>query len=362
MHRIARIAQQFQPAVAGDGTVLLPQHQSDVAPSTTSQQAGEGWRGGDVDLIDFGHSYVQGPVSSEVRNAIRFWIESRTTLYDDKTGTSTCFYQCGECKSENTFGSHNLFHRDSYKFLPVYGEDALVVFHTGNLMQPVPPTSGARETYEEPGIAFPEHPGSGPRVAPGRLYDGPAVRGRGSTNENNPAPVQPPSPVPYRTITYGEEYAATGSFGVTSLQLHPAKGYEVDLTDYSKVVEATKAGHQLVGRTELSDPATGMRAVLEYPVKTMNLETATEIWQTDTGPVAVPDISRRYDPAIACISLGFVAANNRQLDRADFVLEQLMQLPGGGGVEVLHYCNPFSLPAKNTMWALPPPHYYSTRR
>ena len=35
-----------------------------------------------------------------MRNAIRFWIESRTTLYDDEAGTSTVFYQCGECKSE----------------------------------------------------------------------------------------------------------------------------------------------------------------------------------------------------------------------------------------------------------------------
>ena len=269
------------------------------------------------------------------------------------------FYQCGECKSENTFGSHNLFHRDSYKFLPVYAEDALLVFHTGNLMQPIPPAGGERETYEEPGVAFPEHGGSGPRVAPGTIADGPAVRGRGSTNDNNPAPVQPPTPVPYKTVTYGEMYAASGGtgFGVTTLQLHEAKGYEVPLDDFAAVVKATKAGHQLVARTELADPGTGLRAVLEYPVKTMNLELSTQVWQTDTGPVAVPDLTKRYDPAIASVSLGFVAANNRQLDRADFVLEQLMALPNGGGAEVLHYCNPFSLPAKNTLWALPPPMY-----
>ena len=157
------------------------------------------------------------------------------------------FYQCGECKSENTFGSHNLFHRDSYKFLPVYAEDALLVFHTGNLMQPIPPAGGERETYEEPGVAFPEHGGSGPRVAPGTIADGPAVRGRGSTNDNNPAPVQPPTPVPYKTVTYGEMYAASGGtgFAVTTLQLHEAKGYEVPLDDFAAVVKATKAGHQL---------------------------------------------------------------------------------------------------------------------
>ena len=94
-----------------------------------------------------------------------------------------------------------------------------------------------------------------------------------------------------------------------------------------------------------------------YPVKTMNLETSTEVWQTDTGPVAFPDLTKRYDPPLASVSLGFVAANNRQLERADFVVEQLMELPDGGGAEVLHYCKPFSLPALNTLWAIPPPTY-----
>ena len=111
----------------------------------------------------------------------------------------------------------------------------------------------------------------------------------------------------------------------------------------------------------------------------MNLETSTEVWQTDTGPVAFPDLTKRYvsttiiagvwaafpstpvvcgqDPPLASVSLGFVAANNRQLERADFVVEQLMELPDGGGAEVLHYCKPFSLPALNTLWAIPPPMY-----
>ena len=34
-----------------------------------------------------------------------------------------------------------------------------------------------------------------------------------------------------------------------------------------------------------------------------------------------------------------------------------MELPDGGGAEVLHYCKPFSLPALNTLWAIPPPTY-----
>ncbi len=36
-------------------------------------------------------------------------------------------------------------------------------------------------------------------------------------------------------------------------------------------MRATEAGHALVAQTEISDPATGLRAVIEYPVKTMNV-------------------------------------------------------------------------------------------
>ena len=46
-----------------------------------------------------------------------------------------------------------------------------------------------------------------------------------------------------------------------------------------------------------------------------------QVWQTDTGPVCVPDLSRRYSRPSDAISLGFVAINNLQPDNADFVTE-----------------------------------------
>ena len=88
MQRLARIGRQLQPPsreeVGGAaGTVVA------VHAAAQPQPRQHGWGGGDVDLIDFGHSYIQGPESPTVRNAIRFWIESRTTLYDDAAGTSS---------------------------------------------------------------------------------------------------------------------------------------------------------------------------------------------------------------------------------------------------------------------------------
>ena len=51
-------------------------------------------------------------------NAVRFWIESRTILIDDNSGERTVIYQCASCKSENTFGSHDLFAADNCQSSP----------------------------------------------------------------------------------------------------------------------------------------------------------------------------------------------------------------------------------------------------
>ena len=50
-----------------------------------------------------------------------------------------------------------------------------------------------------------------------------------------------------------------------------------------------------------------------------------QIWQIDTGVVAVPDLSQRYPSFIESLSLGFIATNNRgeQANAADFVIEQV---------------------------------------
>ena len=198
-----------------------------------------------------------------------------------------------------------------------------------------------------------------------------------------------------------------------SLRLWPATGAcELAIDDFGAIRDATAADLPIVAQTEIKHPTSGLRAVIEYPVKTMNIlrtdtmadtppqPVAAGVWQTDTGayiesepplhckgrglkytgeseqtrprrtnvymycltgmptgfhsgPLLVPDLSRRFEPAIDAMSLGFVAANNRQIEAADFVLEQPTSI--GGGREVLHYSKPFSMPAINRLFALPLP-------
>jgi hypothetical protein len=223
-------------------------------------------------------------------NAVRFWVESRTTVIDDSTGISTEFYQCASCKSERTFAKKNLFAEDNYDFLPIFGgQDAedLLIFRR-----------------------------------PARLSDR------------------------YRQITKSEQV-----WGKPILKLHQGQLVSV-LNTWEEIRDATAAGVPIVGRTEIKNPETKLRAIIECPIKTMNISLERKMYQVDTGPVAFPDLSRRFDPLISSLSLAFVAFNAPHF--ADFVIEQPTPTTEAGKelCKIYHYSNPISLPAKNTLLAV----------
>lgn len=223
-------------------------------------------------------------------NSVRFWVESRTTIIDDEAGTSTEFYQCGSCKSENTFAEKDLFHADNYDFLPIFGgtdgEDVLVF---------------RRLAY---------------------LSDR------------------------YRTVARSEKY-----WGPPTLKLREGKNVRV-LANWEELAAATADAIPIVSQTEIANPETKLRAIIECPIKTMNIRPGDRKYQVDTGPIAYPDLSRRAEPMIELFSLAFIAFNAP--DFADFVVEQPTAVMEGEEevCKIYHYSNPFSLPAKNVLLAL----------
>lgn len=127
---------------------------------------------------------------------------------------------------------------------------------------------------------------------------------------------------------------ASQTWGEPVFRLREARAaYEIPILDFNAIAAATADAIPLVSVTEISDVTTNMRAEIECPVKTMNISlSATDswpagVWQIDTGPVAVPDLTRRYEHPLDSVSLGFIATNNRQPDAADFVIEQHTPLP-----------------------------------
>jgi len=124
------------------------------------------------------------------------------------------------------------------------------------------------------------------------------------------------------------------------------------LDSFEAIRDATAAGTPLVSRTEISDEQSGLRAIMEAPVKTINIEPNSKMYQIDTGPIALPDLSRRYEPRVDCLRLAFVAFNVPHF--ADFVVEQSTPVleDGQEKARTFHYSSPISLPAKNILIAL----------
>ncbi|MBM3725241.1 MAG: hypothetical protein FJW40_07445 [Acidobacteria bacterium] len=118
-----------------------------------------------------------------------------------------------------------------------------------------------------------------------------------------------------------------------------------------EIRQATHAGLPIVAQTEIANPETRLRAIIEFPVKTMNIHDTRDLYQVDSGPVAFPDLSRRYPHPAEALSLAFVAFNAPGF--ADFVIEAPAPVSESGRevTRVHHYSRLESLPAANRLFA-----------
>ena len=239
---------------------------------------------GKLQCLDYGRSFICGTAPM---NNVRFWIESRTTIFDDQTHSATVFYQCASCKSENTFGEKDLFLADNYDFLPIFGGGHWLIYR-------------------------------------------------------RPARISP---------NYRRTYKSTELWGEPRLILHEAAEW-TRLDTFETIRDATAAGLPIVTQTEIRNDQTGLRAVIECPTKTMNISLDKNMYQVDTGPIAFPDLTQRFDALVDCLRVGFVAFNAPHF--ADFILEQPTPVveDGQDKCQVYHFSAPFSLPAKNVVLAL----------
>ena len=228
--------------------------------------------------LDYGRSFLQGKWAD---NRVRFWIESRTRLLRPDNPQPIDYYQCASCKSENTFAPKDLFHKENYDFLPIFGPEDGVIF-----------------------------------------------RRKAWLNTD------------YRQVRKSAEMWE----GQTYKLIRPRKVRL--LRSNREIREATHAGIPLVAQTEIADAKTGLRAIIEYPVKTMNIHDTRDLYQVDSGPVAFPDLTKPDPRPAESLHLAFVAFNAPA--SADFVIESPTPIPGD--VRIHHYSRLESLPAVNRLY------------
>jgi hypothetical protein len=235
-------------------------------------------------VIDYGRSFLVGQAPA---NQVRFWVESRTRMLDERSGRHEDFYQCASCKAESTFAEKELFLTDNYDFLPIFGPEDGVIFRRKAWLNP---------DYRTVKKAA-------------QMWDGPRYD------------VRMPS----------------------SVQL---------LSDNDAIRRASHEGHAIVAQTELADSSTGLRAIIEFPVKTLNIHDERNLYQVDTGPIAFPDLSQRFGSFAEALSLAFIAFNAPHF--ADFVIEDVTPLKEADRevARVRHFERVVSLPAQNRLYAL----------
>ena len=232
---------------------------------------------GTIECLDYGRSFI---CNTSTANAVRFWVESRTILYDDRreqTGHLSVrvlqerAYVCrGELAAE-----------DNYDFMPIYGGEDMLILRRHADVRDVPTIAQ----------------GEG-RV--GRTeYAAALWHGRHGAQDVRANPRR-----------HGDRYAAGG----------PDRNVNKE---------------------------TGLRCLMEYPIKTMNISIDNRIWQVDTGPIAFPDLTKRFEPPVDSVRLAFAVFNAPHF--CDFVIEQPTPVLRDEQevCQVYHYSNPISFPAKN---------------
>jgi len=124
------------------------------------------------------------------------------------------------------------------------------------------------------------------------------------------------------------------------------------LADNKAVVAATLANRVLNGRVTFVDPSKRYEATIEFPIKTMNVNANTVMYQVDTGPILVPNWNAEKARWVERFDLAFVAYNKP--DDAHFVIQTPTPVVDGDakGPKVSHYSRTMRQDAKCCVVAL----------
>lgn len=125
---------------------------------------------------------------------------------------------------------------------------------------------------------------------------------------------------------------------------------EVTVLDTDEaVVAATERELPIVAQTEIGDAERHMRAVIEYPVKTMNFHPERKRFQVDTGPVLLPDFASTSEHRIEWFDMAHVVYNT--FDRAEFIIRRPtpVEIDGHEACRVHHYSETRIHEARNTL-------------
>jgi len=213
-------------------------------------------------------------------NNARVLLESRLRITERDTGRTHTFVHGASCKTERVGADVDLWLLPNADFMPIFSDTAFMQIKTfaraGTQAEAWPPGSGVQSDRLSTGIA--------------------------------------------------------DTFDRVTLDLVEYEGAHLD--GPHEIVEATLANQPLIAVIRFETDR--YEVELEFPVKTMNANERDWIYQTDTGPVLFPDLTREPADLLAGLEVAYVALNSP--DWADFIVRTRTQV--ADGVEVFHFSTP----------------------
>lgn len=132
---------------------------------------------------------------------------------------------------------------------------------------------------------------------------------------------------------YAERGNSKERFDSIKVELQQEKKVK-KLKDIQQIVDQTLKGSKLVGRTSFKISNTE-KVIIEYPIKTINVNDIEWIFQVDTGPLAIPHPKKQGMSILDSIELAFVAYN--QFDTAYLIFNSPTTIEGLTDVKSNHY-------------------------
>ena len=119
----------------------------------------------------------------------------------------------------------------------------------------------------------------------------------------------------------------------------------VKLKNVRQIIAAADAGKPLVARTEFQ--RAGFRVLLEYPIVTFNVSEKHLFYQTDTGPVIFPELTKATKRVGESFRLAFSAFDSPNW--IEFIVQK--PTPIGKGLSVNHYSEFVQVDCRNSIFA-----------
>lgn len=238
-------------------------------------------------------------------NCPRIPIDCILKVTERATGKGTTVYLGGNCKTETCYTKDGFWMFPNADFVPLYTEDEFMIL----------------KAYDRCGKTVLLGEG---KVQPDRQI--------GSNAEAYAKPLRfVAKPIPARRLATAQE-----------------------------VVQAGMDCRPLMSRTRFGNDR--YDAVLEYPLKTVNLNDRHGVFQPDTGPVLFPNLNVEPDELFSTLEMAFVAWNaypgsaTGDLGVSEFLVrtptEIVEKSESQGQVSVLHYSKSVRMQASHMVFAI----------